>query len=350
VKAIAVAPGHPDTAGVLELPEPAADDGLLLVRSRLIGICGTDREIARDGYGSPPPGEQQLVLGHELLGEVIEAPDNGGFAPGDLIVGVVRRPDPLPCAACAADDWDMCTTDDFLECGIKERHGYGSEWIRLDPHFAIRLDPALGELGVLVEPTSVVVKAFERAERLAAGPGLAPRVALVTGAGPIGLLAALLARQRGLETHVLDRAREGIKPELVAALGARYHATAVSELPITPDIVIECTGVGEVVIDATHLAAPNGVIALLGISHSQRLGEARMDAFNKELVLANKVVFGAVSAGRRHYEQAAEALVDADRHWLTRLITTRLSIDAWPAALEKGPQDIKIVIDMATTE
>jgi threonine dehydrogenase-like Zn-dependent dehydrogenase len=350
VKAIAVAPGHPETAGVLELPEPARDDGLLLVGTRLIGICGTDREIAIDGYGSPPPGEQRLVLGHELLGDVIEAPDGCGFAPGDLVVGVVRRPDPLPCAACAADEWDMCITDEFQECGIKEHHGYGSERVRLDPRFAVRLAPALGELGVLVEPTSVVAKAFERAERLAASPGIAPRVALVTGAGPIGLLAALLARQRGLETHVLDRATEGIKPALVAALGARYHAAPVAQLPIAPDIVIECTGVGEVVIDATHLAAPSGVIALLGISHSERLGEARLDAFNKELVLANKVVFGAVSAGRRHYDQAAEALADADPQWLAGLITTRLSVDAWPAALEKGPQDIKIVIDMTTTE
>jgi glucose 1-dehydrogenase len=350
VKAIAVTPGHPDTAGVLELAEPAPEDGQLLVRTRLVGICGTDREIAIDGYGSPPPGEQRLVLGHESLGEVLEAPDSSGFAPGDLVVGVVRRPDPLPCAACAADEWDMCTTNDFQECGIKDRHGYGCEWIRLHPRFAIRLDPALGELGVLVEPTSVVAKAFERAERLVAGPALAPRVALITGAGPIGLLAALLARQRGLETHVVDRVSEGIKPTLVAGLGAQYHATPVSELPIAPDLVVECTGVGEVVVDSTHLAGSGGVIALTGISHSQRLGQARLDAFNKEIVLANKVVFGAVSAGRRHYEQAAQALADADPHWLAALITTRLSIDAWPAALEKGPQDIKIVIDMATTD
>jgi glucose 1-dehydrogenase len=346
VRAIAVIPGRPETAGIIDLPDPPVSDGSLLVETRLIGICGTDREIAIDGYGAPPPGEQRLVLGHESLGEVLDAPDDSGFAPGDLLAGVVRRPDPLPCAACAADEWDMCQTGDFVELGIKGHDGYGSERFRVDPRFAVRIAPALGDLGVLVEPTSVVAKAFDHGERIGARAWFEPRVALVTGAGPIGLLAAMLASQRGLETHVLDRATEGTKPELVARLGADYHAVPVGELPIQPDIVIECTGVGQVVIDATHQAAPSAVIALLGISHSERVGEARLDAFNKELVLDNKVVFGAVNAARRHYEQAAQALARADPQWLARLITTRLPADEWAKALYKQPEDIKIVVEM----
>jgi threonine dehydrogenase-like Zn-dependent dehydrogenase len=346
VKALAITPGLPETAAVIDVPEPPSADGSILVRTRLIGICGTDREIAHDGYGAPPPGEERLVLGHESLGEVIEAPDGSGLAPGDLVVGIVRRPDPLPCAACAAEEWDMCLTDGFLERGIKERDGYGSERFRVDPQFAVRVAPALGDLGVLIEPTSILAKAFERAERVDAGAWLEPKVALITGAGPIGLIAALLALQRGLETHVLDRATEGAKPELVAALGAHYHATPVSELPIRPDLVIECTGVGEIVVAATHLASPGAVLALTGISHSERLGEARLDAFNKELVLANKVVFGAVSAGRRHYEQAAAALTEADAGWLQRLITRRVPLADWPTTLTKGKSDIKVVVDM----
>jgi glucose 1-dehydrogenase len=350
LKAIAIVPGRPETAAVVEMPEPSASDGSLLVRTRLIGICGTDREIAFDGYGLPPPGEERLVLGHESLAEVLDAPSESGFAPGDLVVGVVRRPDPIPCPACAADEWDMCLRHDFLELGIKEHHGYGSERFRVDPRFAIRAAPALGDLGVLVEPASVVAKAFEHAEQIGARTWLEPRVALVTGAGPIGLLAALLARQRGLETHVLDRASEGAKPGLVADLGAHYHSTPVAELPIQPDIVIECTGVGQVVIDATHLGTPGAVVALLGISHSERLGEARLDAFNKELVLGNKVVFGAVSAARRHYAEATEALARADPRWLARLVTRRVTAPDWPLALEKGPEDIKIVVDMTSAQ
>jgi glucose 1-dehydrogenase len=349
LKAIAIEPGRPETAGVIELPEPSASDGSLLVQTRLIGMCGTDREIAEEGYGTPPPGENRLVLGHESLGEVIEAPEDSGFAPGDLLAGVVRRPDPEPCPACAADEWDMCRRDDFEELGIKDRHGYGAERFRLDPRFAVPVSPDLGDLGVLVEPTSVVAKAFEHAERIGARAWFGPRVALITGAGPIGLLAALLARQRGLETHVLDRATEGPKPRLVAHLGAQYHSTPVAELPLKPDIVIECTGVGEVGVDAVHLAAPGAVIALTGISHSERAGEAYLDALNKDLVLGNKAVFGTVNAARRHYDQAAVALAGADPGWLARLITRRLAPEDWPAALQKRPEDIKIVVDMATS-
>jgi glucose 1-dehydrogenase len=346
LRAIAIAPGRPESAAVIDLPEPRASDGSLLVRALLIGMCGTDREIAEDGYGAPPPGEERLVLGHESLGEVIEAPEDSGFAPGDLVAGVVRRPDPLPCAACAADEWDMCRTGDFVELGIKERHGYGSERFRLDPRFAVPLAPVLGDLGVLLEPTSVLAKAFEHAERIGARAWFEPSVALITGAGPIGLLAALLARQRGLETHVVDLVTEGAKPRLVADLGAEYHSSPVAELPLAPDIVIECTGVGDVVIDATHLAAPGAVVALTGISHSERVGEAQLDALNKDLVLGNKVVFGTVNAARRHYDQAADALAAADPSWLARLITRRLAVEDWPAALQKRPEDIKIVVDM----
>ena len=347
MKAIAIVPGRPETAGVVELPEPPASDGSLLVRTRLIGICGTDVEIAEDGYGTPPPGAEWLVLGHESLGEVLDAPEGSGFEPGDLVAGVVRRPDPLPCPACAADEWDMCRTGGFVERGIKACHGYGSERFRVDPRFAVRLDPALGDLGVLLEPTSVVAKAWDYTERIGARAWFEPRVALITGAGPIGLLAALLARQRGLETHVADLVTDGAKPELVASLGARYHSAPVPELPIEPDVVIECTGLGEVAMDATRLAAPGGVVALAGISHSENLTEAPLDAMNKALVLGNKTLFGTVNAARRHHDQAAAALAQADPVWLARLITRRLPPEDWPSALRKRLEDIKIVVDMA---
>jgi glucose 1-dehydrogenase len=347
VKSIAIIPGRPETAGVVDRPEPPESDGALLVRTRLIGICGTDVEIAMDGFGTPPPGTDWLVLGHESLGEVVDAPEDSGFTAGDLVAGVVRRPDPLPCPACAADEWDMCRTGEFLERGIKDADGYGSERFRVDPRFAVRLDPALGDLGVLLEPTSVVAKAWDHAERIGARAWFEPRVVLVTGAGPIGLLAALLARQRGLETHVADLVTDGAKPRLVAELGAEYHSVPVAELPLEPDVVIECTGVGEVAIDATRLAAPGGVVALAGISHSEEIRQVRLDALNKALVLGNKALFGTVNAARRHYDQAADALAQADADWLAQLITRRLPPEDWPSALHKGPEDIKIVVDLA---
>jgi glucose 1-dehydrogenase len=346
MRAIAIVPGKPETAGVVDVPDPPASDGSVLVRTRLIGMCGTDAEIAFDGYGVPPPGEERLVLGHESLGEVIHAPRDSGFAPGDLVVGLVRRPDPVPCRACAADEWDMCSNGAFVERGIKARHGYGSDYFRIDPRFAVRLDPALGDLGVLLEPTTVVAKAWEHVVQIGLRAWFEPRVALVTGAGPIGLLAALLARQRGLETHVVDLVTDGAKPQLVADLGAHYHAGSVTEVPAEPDVVIECTGVGQVGIDAALRSAPGAILSLTGISHSERVVQTRPDAMNKALVLGNKVAFGTVNAARRHYYQAAEALGRADPDWLARLVTRRLPPEEWPAALEKGPEDIKTVVDM----
>ena len=202
---------------------------------------------------------------------MIEAPEGSGFESGNLVVGIVRRPDPLLCPACAADEWDMCRNGGFVERGIKEYHGYGCERFRVDPHFAVRIDSRLGDLGVLLEPTAVVAKAWEQAERIGSRSWFKPKLALITGAGPVGLLAALLARQRGLETHVVDVVKKGAKPRLVADLAAQYHSEPVVDLQIEPDVVIECTGVGKVGRDAALLAAPGGIIALTGFSQSERL-------------------------------------------------------------------------------
>jgi glucose 1-dehydrogenase len=143
-------------------------------------------------------------------------------------------------------------------------------------------------------------------------------------------------------------ARSGCWPRcsLASDLGAHYHSTEVSGLAIAPEIVIECTGIGQLAVAATRLAAPGAVVALTGISHSDRVSEAHPDVMNKALVLGNKAVFGTVNAARRHYDQAADALAQANPDWLARIITRRLPADQWPAALDKRPEDIKIVIEM----
>ena len=167
-------------------------DGALLVRGIAVGVCGTDREIAQGAYGTPPLGETTLVIGHESLGEVLEAPVGSGFAPGDLVVGIVRRPDPTPCPACAAGEWDMCRNDGFGERGIVRLHGYGSQQWRVEPDFAVPILPRLGELGVLLEPASVLAKAWDQVDQISRRAFFLRRRALVTGAGPIGLMACLL--------------------------------------------------------------------------------------------------------------------------------------------------------------
>src|SRR5215472_16145430 len=224
MRALTVSPGIAGSARVEEVPEPPWSDGPVLARTLALGICGTDREIL-EGYGAAPSGEQRLILGHESLAEVEIAPAGCGLAPGDLVVGIVRRPDPQPCPACAVGEWDMCRNGRYTERGIKERHGYGAERFRIEPDFAVKVDPGLGILGVLLEPASILAKAWDHTERIGQrARGWRPRSALVTGAGPIGLLAALMGVQRGLAVHVYDHNTSGPKPVLTRELGAAYHS------------------------------------------------------------------------------------------------------------------------------
>jgi hypothetical protein len=153
---------------------------------------------------------------------------SGGLRNGDLVVGIVRRHDPVPCANCAVGEWDMCRNGQYTERGIKEIDGYMSERWRIEPEYAMKIDPYLGLLGVLLEPTTVVTKAWEQVVAVGQRAFWEPRTVLVTGAGPIGLLAALVGTQRGLDVHVLDRNESGPKPDLVRALGATYHSGRVS--------------------------------------------------------------------------------------------------------------------------
>src|SRR5204863_870325 len=266
MRALTVLPGTVNSLQLDDIPDPNPRDGRVLVRALALGICGTDREIVSGKYGTAPPGQKRLVLGHESLGRVEKAPPNSGLTEGDLVVGIVRQPDPVPCVNCAAGEWDMCRNGRYTEHGIKERDGFGAEWWRIDPAYAVKVDPVLGHLGVLLEPASVVAKAWEHTERIGRRGVWEPRRVLVTGAGPIGLLAALFAVQRGLELHVLDRATSGIKPELVRALGGTYHAGSARDLEFACDIVFECTGAPSVVMDVIGRSTPNGIVCLAGVS------------------------------------------------------------------------------------
>jgi threonine dehydrogenase-like Zn-dependent dehydrogenase len=347
MKAITVVPGKPEQVQVSDLPDPQPEPATLLVQGRLLGICGTDVDIVENGYGWPPPGRDRLVIGHESLGAVVEAPDGSGFTAGDLVVGIVRRPDPVPCEPCSLGEWDFCRNGQYTERGIKELDGYGSQLWRIEPEYAIGLDASLGDCGVLIEPASILAKAWEQTERIFTRASWRPQVALVTGAGPIGLLAALLGVQRGLEVHVLDRTTGGPKTQLVADLGATFHTGGAEDISITPDVVMECTGHGPLVFELANKVAPDAVICLMGISSGIHTVTVGLDQITKGMVLENTVLFGSVNAGRRHYEQAADALTKVDHSWLERLITRRVSMSGFADALHKKDDDVKVVVDLS---
>jgi threonine dehydrogenase-like Zn-dependent dehydrogenase len=198
-----------------------------------------------------------------------------------------------------------------------------------------------------MEPTSIVAKAWDHAQRLWRLSETPPRRLLVTGAGPIGLLAALLGRQRGFEVHVYDRNASGPKPGLVEALGATYHSGEVEKLPsLAPDIAIECTGAPTVITALLSHVAPCSVICLAGVGSSHQ-EQFNMGLFNRTMVLNNGTVFGAVNANRRHYAMAADALARAEPAWLSRLITRRVPFSRYAEAFEHRPGDIKVIIDFS---
>jgi len=339
VKALTVEPRTADSARLDDIDEPTGGD--VLVATHAVGVCGTDREIMAGQYGEAPPGSSRLVLGHESVGRIVD-PGSSALSAGDWVVAMVRHPDPEPCTSCAAGEWDMCRNGRYTEHGIKGVDGFARERFRADAHRLVKIDPALGALGVLVEPASVVAKAWEQIDRIAARAVTpARRRVLVTGAGPIGLLAALLAVQRGHDVTVLDRNADGPKPVLSRALGARYLTGDVDEA----DVIIECTGATQVIYPAISTAPPDAIICLTGVSSRGRVMPVDVGGLNRDLVLENTVVFGSVNANRRHYEAAAEALGRADRSWLERLITRRVPLARWAEALQRRPDDVKTIIE-----
>ena len=355
MRAFTVDPRRPGSARLEDLPDPEPAAGELLVRAVAVGVCGTDKEILGGDYGWAPPGSDRLVLGHESLGRVERAPADSGFEVGDLVAGVVRRPDPEPCGACAHGEWDMCRNGRYTERGIKELHGFCSELWTVPADFAVKVEPHLGLTGVLTEPASVVAKAWEQVDRVGDRAWFEPRTVLVTGAGPIGLLAAMIGVQRGLDVHVLDRVEDGPKPDIVRGLGATYHTSSVADVARDhrPDVVIEGTGVGQLVFDALAATGSYGVVCLTGLSSGGRTLGVDAGGLNREIVLENDAVVGSVNANLRHYEQAARALAAADTDWLHRLITTRIPLADAAGAFERpAGSDVKVVItldDVATS-
>ncbi len=347
MKAITVEPKKPETARLEDVPEPEARDGSVLVEAIAVGVCGTDVEIVEGKYGWAPGGKTRLVLGHESLGRVVDPGPTGGLKRGDLVVGIVRRPDPVPCPNCAVGEWDMCRNGQYTERGIKQIDGFMSERWRIEPEYAMKVDSSLGLLGVLLEPTTVVTKAWEQIVAVGHRAFWEPRTVLVTGAGPIGLLAALLGKQRGLDVHVLDQVNSGPKPELVRSLGATYHSGKVAGIGFEPDVIVECTGVGQVIADSIRSIGAGGVVCLTGVgSGGSTTGPGTADVA-AGAVLRNNVVVGSVNANKRHWYKAGEALARADRTWLAHLVTRRERPNDFARALHRTPEDIKVVVQFA---
>ena len=335
MKAIAVRPGTPGSVHLAELARPSLDDVPngrgVLVKVLRVGVDGTDKEINAAEYGSAPPGYEFLVLGHESFGQVEAVGSNvTELQPGDYVVATVRRPGTSIYDQIGTSD--MTTDDTYYERGINLRHGYLTESYVDDAEFIVKVPGGLKEVGVLLEPTTVVdyrlTQAYEIQRRLRVWK---PRRAAVMGAGTIGLLATLILRLRGLDVTTFALTKKPyLNSDLIEAIGARYVST--QEMPILDgaakygpfDLVFEATGYSPVVFDSMRALAKNGVLALSSVTGGDRKIEVSADKINLEFVLGNKVMVGTVNANREYFESGVRDLSQAELEypgWLKRLLT-----------------------------
>jgi threonine dehydrogenase-like Zn-dependent dehydrogenase len=366
MKAIAIEPGHPGLK-IVDRAEPTlgASDEVLL-RVVRVGICGTDREEVVGGRARPPDGARELVIGHEMLGRV----DRVGAAvtrvrPGQLAVCTVRRECGC-CRPCAMGRSDMCATGDYRERGIWRLDGYQTEAIVDSERYMVAVPRELEPIAVLAEPTSVAEKAIEEAVRLqmarlpdaAATPHwLQGRRCLVTGLGPIGLLASLILTLRGAQVTGMDIVdASSARPQWLSTIGGSYldgRQTRPEQLSDRPfDFILDATGVAALefkLIDALNL---NGVYVLTGIPGAGKDVEVPGPELITRLVLRNQVVLGSVNASLNNFEQAIADLSDARLRWgdhVTRLITHRTDARSlFDAIGERGADAIKTVVEWDT--
>ncbi len=361
VPAIVTTPGKAGSVRLADLDAPSGgppgpeDAEIAIVE---VGICGTDHEIVEQGYGAAPAGRDQLVLGHENLGRIVHAPAASGLRPGQLVVTTVRRPCPQGCAPCAAGQSDDCLTGDYTERGIKGRDGFMAARVVERCEFIVPLPDALDQVGVLMEPASIVEKGLMEAVAVQqARLPWAPHTAVVCGAGAVGLLAALFLRLRGLEVTVIAKSEpDSLPARLLAEAGARLwdadeHPVAglAAELG-NIDWIFEATGSASVAMAAVGALGRNGVGCLSSVTAGHRTLQLDADVLNLELVLGNKLVFGTVNANRRHFEAAARSLEGAVQRWpglLEGVVTRRVPAAAFAAAFTPQPGDIKTAITFA---
>lgn len=335
MKAIAVKPGIKNSVHLVEMPKPSIDDiengRGVLVKVLRVGLDGTDKEINNAEYGAAPEGDDFLVIGHEGFGIVEEVGANvTELKPGDYVVATVRRPGSSIYDKIGTND--MTTDDTYFERGINLRHGFLSEYYVDDAEFIVKVPRGLKDVGVLLEPMTVVQKgitqAFETQRRLRVWK---PKRAAVMGAGTIGLLATLVLKLRGMEVVTFGRTpRPYLNSDLIEKLDARYISTrevSVAEYASTNggfDMIFEATGFSPIVFDSMQALAKNGILVLSSVTGGDRTVEIPADKINLEFVLGNKAMIGTVNANREYFESGAKDMAQAVLEygdWLSSLLT-----------------------------
>jgi len=353
MKAGVVTPRQKDSARLIEMDMPAISSGQALVKLLELGIDGTDVEINRGEYGETPPDKDFIVLGHEAVGQ-IENPGTTELDKGDFVVPMVRRPD--ECINCRSGKPDMCLDGNYRECGIKGAHGFLREYLSEDQDFLVSVPKELKNIAVFIEPTSVAIKGIEQAIEFHSRSANPINIAVVLGAGPLGLISTALLMLHDYNTYTLDIVpRSSLKAQLVESIGANYLDGNESPAVSLPDkignldLIVEATGNSTVAFQAMSALGVNGILCLMGVSTREKLLEICADCLNMQMVLGNKMVFGTISSNRGHFEKSIESLVHIEEKWtgwLSSLITRRLRMNEFTKGLQPSQDNIKTVIEL----
>jgi len=368
MRAIAVTPTE-RIVGIINQLEPRiitpTDVKLRMIEA---GVCGTDKEICAFEYGTPPSGMEQLVIGHESLGEVVEIGAKvTRVKVGDLVVPMVRRPCPHDhCVACSSRQ-DFCFTGDFTERGIKGQHGFMAQFVVDDENYMNPVPKELRDVAVLVEPLTIAEKGLAQVwniqQRLPWGCPIVPgkaqahcHKAVVLGAGPVGLLGAMALVNAEFDTYVYSReAKPNPKSMLLESIGAKYissESVAIEELPNiigNIDLVYEATGASSLAFAIMKALGTNGIFIFTGVPGRKGPIEVDTDLMMRNLVLKNQVVFGTVNAGRDSFENSIRDVDTFHKRWpnaVKSLITGHFSMDDHRDLLIGKSSGIKNVITL----
>jgi len=371
MRAVGVLPAKREVALLQHSNPRIAAPTEIRVRTIEVGICGTDREICSFAYGTPPNGCDYLVLGHEALGEVVEAGAAvQGFKPGDLVVPTVRRPCPHDhCPSCRDARQDFCFTGDFTERGIKMTHGFMTEYF-VEDQAHVNLVPAeLKDVAVLVEPLTVAEKALAQVWRVQQrlpwdttngrsethGRGVG-KTAVVLGAGPVGILGAMALLVNGFKTFVYSRSAEpNPKAELINSIGAKYISSETTslaqfaEMVGNIDLVYEAVGVGRITFDVLKVLGLNGVFVFTGIPPHKPAIPIEADSLMRQVVLMNQAIIGTVNADRPAFQSAIRDLGIFKQRWpeaLRKVITGRHPLESYRELLLGKATGIKNVVTL----
>lgn len=364
MKALALIPGTQQVR-LADWPEPKIEKPTQMkLRTLEVGICGTDREEVGGGRADAPVGDKELIIGHEVLAEVVEVGNEvRRFKPKDLAVVMVRRGCGR-CDPCQKDRSDLCATGDYKERGIKGYHGFEAEWIVDEEHFCLKVPPSLRSIAVLTEPTTVVEKAIDDAcrlqvARLPVDPNpvawLEGKNVLVAGLGPVGLLASMILRLRGARVFGLDIVDpHSPRPKLLESMGGKYvkgNQAAIRQAMETYgsiDMIVEAAGITSLDFELLDVLGVNGVYVLTGVPGDDRPLSLDGGKLMRQLVFNNQVLFGSVNASRDHFKQALLDLEAAQNQWkgvMDQFITSRTSYTDFKSILfEKKKEEIKAVI------